>query len=365
MIAPDTIQARSLQREAWLVSLVLHALLLAGLLPLFRHLPVPIPRVPFRWDVTLVSTSHIEEPAESTAVPEIPSEPALPTAAALQTPQPLAPTVDSPPPSTALVKERSGKADSLLAPPIQASQQQIIDSTPAPRQPIEEQAPSSVIATAPPQQGSTIQSVHQEPFPTPMIAASEPPPTLSSSGHSSEPIQTAPVASEPLVPTRSEDITHAKERSTRPVQTESPDVPTAVQATMESPAAVSSTSVPVEREGQPFPSSAGNEPARLREAPRKPADFGWLQRTITRRLEELKRSSRPRLEQAGRVKVLVRAVVSEEGTLRDATIEQSSGTDQIDQEALALVQRTFPVAMERTLDRPQIVMRIPITYWRD
>ena len=41
---------------------------------------------------------------------------------------------------------------------------------------------------------------------------------------------------------------------------------------------------------------------------------------------------------------------------------KSSGLDRIDQEAIALVQRAFPLQFDRTLDRQHIVMHIPITY---
>lgn len=91
-------------------------------------------------------------------------------------------------------------------------------------------------------------------------------------------------------------------------------------------------------------------------------DYGWLQQAIFRRLEELKRSSRPFLDQSQPFKVTVKAVVSREGTLLDSVVVNSSGLDRIDQEAMALVQRAFPLQLERSLDRQQIVMRIPITY---
>ncbi len=91
-------------------------------------------------------------------------------------------------------------------------------------------------------------------------------------------------------------------------------------------------------------------------------DYGWLQQAIFRRLEELKRSSRPLLDQPRPLKVLIRAVVSNEGTLMDTEVMQSSGLDRIDQEAMALVQQAFPIQLDHTLNRLQIAMRIPVTY---
>jgi TonB family protein len=91
-------------------------------------------------------------------------------------------------------------------------------------------------------------------------------------------------------------------------------------------------------------------------------DYGWLQQAIFRRLEELKRLSHPYVGQSQPLKVMVKAVVSREGALLDSTVVKSSGLDRIDQEAMTLVQRAFPIQFTRTLDRQQIVMRIPITY---
>lgn len=86
---------------------------------------------------------------------------------------------------------------------------------------------------------------------------------------------------------------------------------------------------------------------------------------IFRRLEELKRASRPQLDDFRPLKVLVKAVVSQDGSLLGSEVIKSSGLDRIDQEAVALVQRAFPMQLDRTIDRRQIVMRIPISYSRE
>lgn len=95
------------------------------------------------------------------------------------------------------------------------------------------------------------------------------------------------------------------------------------------------------------------------------SDYGWLQRALSRRLEELKRSVRPSIEESGHLRVLVKAVVSSTGELMESEIINSSGQHHIDQDAMTLVQRAFPMSLDRVLDRPQIVMRIPITFSRN
>lgn len=94
-------------------------------------------------------------------------------------------------------------------------------------------------------------------------------------------------------------------------------------------------------------------------------DYSWLQRMIFQRLEQLKRSSRPQLDEGRPLKVLVKAVVSNDGNLLASEVVKSSGLQHIDQEAIALVQRAFPMQFEHPLDRQQVAMRIPITYSRE
>ena len=98
---------------------------------------------------------------------------------------------------------------------------------------------------------------------------------------------------------------------------------------------------------------------------KSPTDYSWLQQALFRRLDDLKRASRPSVEEAEVLRVLVRAVVSNRGELMESEIVTSSGQHHIDQEAMKLVQRAFPMSMDRELDRPQIAMRIPITFFRN
>ncbi len=120
-------------------------------------------------------------------------------------------------------------------------------------------------------------------------------------------------------------------------------------------------STPTTEAAQPAPATASDVAAVSAIRP----DYSWLQQAIFRRLEELKRSSRPSLDESRPLKVMVKAVVSNAEMLLDSTVVKSSGLDRIDQEAMALVQRVFPLQLDRSLDRGQIVMRIPITYSRE
>jgi protein TonB len=128
-------------------------------------------------------------------------------------------------------------------------------------------------------------------------------------------------------------------------------------------AAAGEGSTPTTEAAQPSPAPATTSDMAAVSAIRP--DYSWLQQAIFQRLEELKRSSRPSLDESRPLKVTVKAVVSREGNLLASAVVKSSGFDRIDQEAIALVQQAFPLQLDRSLDRGQIVMRIPITYSRE
>jgi TonB family protein len=183
-------------------------------------------------------------------------------------------------------------------------------------------------------------------------------PSIASSAASSKEAATASISDNPAP--------NQPQASDPPLQqTDTPANSTTVDpSTTQTAAATSSDGTVGSREpAQPLLQQAAVSDREAAPTPR--LDYGWLQQAIFRRLEELKRSSRPFLDQSQPLKVMVKAVVSREGILLDSSVAKSSGLDHIDQEAIALVQRAFPMQLDRTLDRQQIVMRIPITYSRE
>jgi len=149
-------------------------------------------------------------------------------------------------------------------------------------------------------------------------------------------------------------------------------LPAATQfdSTTQAPSQPEAAAVPATTTEQSTPPSVGTQPSppptmASAPAPRPRPDYGWLQQAIFRRLDDLKRSSQPFLNQSRPLKVLVKAIVSRDGALLDLAVVKCSGLDHIDQKAMTLVQRAFPMQFDRTLDRQQIVMGIPITYSRE
>lgn len=304
--------------EGWLVSLFLHAFLLSATLPLFRHMPNTITAEPFRWNINLVQSTQVSHEQ---------------TTEARATEQPVA---------------------SYTAPAAIPSEVQHTSRPPA-----------------------SYAESHKRVSPIHETARA----TESPLQHASS---TAPMETTSVIQESTQSHSVAAEQLSSPSATENLSVPAA--ATSESPVPerepTASPATPEQPVQAPVVTDAGNITGRSFESagPRQPeattpaevvsssaprTDYSWLQRAIFQRLEELKRSSRPSLDDSRTLKVLVKAVVSNEGHLMDTEVVKSSGLDRIDKEAVALVQRAFPIQLDRALDRQRIVMRIPITYSRD
>ena len=243
----------------------------------------------------------------------------------------------------------------------------LVQTTPIP----ESSTPATNVAMQPSEQmpAPHLAAIHRSPrAATPYSKAVEPVQPMVDPKSLSEP-QPEPSASMHQVLTQSESA-HADPAPTVPPTTDEPMVAQTAPQPEDSPRA-ESTSVSSRTTLDPIPSSVEPSPSQGAAAtqvetvssPRP--DYGWLQQAIFRRLEELKRSSNPFLDHSQPFKVMVKAVVSREGNLLDSIIVKSSGLERIDQEAMALVQRAFPMQFDRTLDRQQIIMRIPITYSRE
>ncbi len=170
----------------------------------------------------------------------------------------------------------------------------------------------------------------------------------------------------PATSTSEEPTPNLTQADVPPLQQAEPPIDTATQ----DPSSQETVTAPAVQEqkspGEAAESSPLNSPlSETTAAPPTRPDYSWLQQAIFRRLEELKRSSRPSFSQFEPLKVMVKAVVSRDGTLLDSAVVTSSGFARIDQEAMALVQRAFPMQFDRAVDRQQIVMRIPIIYTRE
>jgi protein TonB len=61
-------------------------------------------------------------------------------------------------------------------------------------------------------------------------------------------------------------------------------------------------------------------------------------------------------------KVILKAVIRSDGHLADVSIQRSSGHELLDAAAIEAVKLACPLHMKHTLDKPQIVVSLPIVY---
>lgn len=287
--------------QGWLVSCLLHGLALVSLLPLFRQSLMSVPNEPFHWNVALVQSLQA---ADESA----------------QTVDTIKSAVPKQPDRTATVSHTS-RTIRHAAP----SAQSITSPVPAIETPVTPTSTPDIPPSPVPSQHEAATTTIPNDFPPTLNQAPEPP----------------------------------RQQTETPIgsTTEEPPVTETVVARTNETSSSTTETAPLSQ----LPTTTTVTDLASIHRP----DYGWLQQAIFRRLEELKRSSRPSLDESRPLKVTVKAVVSREGILLDSAVVKSSGLDRIDQEAMALVQRAFPMQLDRPLDRQQVAMRIPITYSRE
>lgn len=104
------------------------------------------------------------------------------------------------------------------------------------------------------------------------------------------------------------------------------------------------------------------EAARARSGPATKADYGWLADTLRRRVAEVKRYPPAARMNHWEGKVILHAVINEEGHLADIRIHESSGHEVLDEAAIEAVRHVCPLALKHPLGRAQVAIRIPINY---
>jgi protein TonB len=98
--------------------------------------------------------------------------------------------------------------------------------------------------------------------------------------------------------------------------------------------------------------------------PRK-RDYGWLSEEILRRVEELKRyPASARIDRA-EGKVVVKAVINEDGNLGEVEVFQSSGNLTLDKAAVETMRQAAPFHLPHPLGQPRMTIKIPMSYRLD
>lgn len=262
-----------------------------------------VPQIaPFRWDVTLVAASRPEPLISDTPSP------------ALVSPAPEEPVRD----------------DLPLPPAIQA-----VHRPPSSSRSVPKQAVPETIWRLPP--GSHLH------------APAEATPFVENSRDVAEPSPQKPSAESPT-PTK----------MVWPVTSSTPAEmpPPAVEASDQSNMAMKPTVQEAPRlENLPAPQFRPT-PASRRTQP----DYGWLASAVATEVQRIKRYPAQAKWHRWQGKVVVQAIIHEDGRISDVEVMDSSGHDTLDLDAIALLERISPVQLQYPLDQSSIVIRIPIGY---
>ncbi|MGC4097088.1 MAG: energy transducer TonB [Nitrospira sp.] len=95
------------------------------------------------------------------------------------------------------------------------------------------------------------------------------------------------------------------------------------------------------------------------------ADYGWLGDAVRRRIEELKRYPAQARMNHWEGKVVVAAVIRDDGEVVGVRIAETSGQALLDEEAMAVMKRASPLTLKHPLGQRHITILIPINYRLD
>lgn len=96
--------------------------------------------------------------------------------------------------------------------------------------------------------------------------------------------------------------------------------------------------------------------------PQTKTDFTWLAQTLLKRVEQLKRYPHVARMNHWEGKVVLRAVILEDGDVVDVEVTESSGHSELDKDALDVVKKASPLELKHPLRQSQVVVRVPIRY---
>jgi protein TonB len=103
----------------------------------------------------------------------------------------------------------------------------------------------------------------------------------------------------------------------------------------------------------------------LRAFPQTQADYGWLSDTLWGRIEQLKRYPSLARNNHWEGKVLVEAVIQDDGAIIESQIAESSGHAVLDQQALMVLKQASPLTLKHPLGQRRVTILVPIIYRLD
>lgn len=298
--------------QGWLVSVLLHGTVVLVAILLVKQTQLAPQAELFKWNVTMVSPTEPVQPTtlppDQAPAPSVSSTTSLPTplaqqSAPAQTLPPPQPVTQQTPPSISerTVTPMATEPPAPTPPQLTAPSQSAAHTTP-PAEPIRHETVAPMAAVA---------SSIEKPAEAPMAVSEE-------SG-----AQTAPSSPPSAILEQTAQADQA---------------PTPMQMAAISPAP---SNVPTKR------------------------DYGWLSEAILRRVEELKRYPTSARVDRAEGRVVVKAVINEDGSIGEVEVFQSSGHPGLDKAAVETMRQAAPFRLPRPLGQPRMTIKIPMSYRLD
>jgi protein TonB len=295
--------------QGWLVSVFLHGTVALAAILFVKQIQLAPQDEPFKWNVAMVSTT-----------------------------QPVQPTASS---------------------PNQAPAPSVPSTTSVPSPHMQQTAPTQTLPSPRPLAQQTTPSISERTV-TPLMTEPLPP-------QSTAPSQSAAHTTQPAEPIRHETAAPMVTEATSIVKPAEASV--AVSAESGSQTAPSSApSAILEHTAQSDQAPAPTQMAAISSTPTNAPttrDYGWLSEAILRRVEELKRYPASARVDHAEGKVVVKAVINEDGSIGEVEVFQSSGHPGLDKAAVETMREAAPFHLPRPLGQPRMTIKIPMSYRLD
>ncbi len=336
----------------WGLSILLHGALLVAVITVMPKMMVVVQKESFRWDVALVDKPHEQAPASPTVQESKPvPSPATPPRRAARAVEPVPQTV------TRQVQTKE------VPQPVQREVQAVMETV----QPVERTEPAPEVVNLPSREMKQMETVMpnvssgevvQETATPIEQAVAQSVPSVTEAVREVSPVLSSQMSNE----SRQEAtvVTHA------PVAAPADSAPVVqrTETVSSTPAVTREVSPPVQEAGSPVESSPP-APLIARSTTPRPAtkaDYGWLADSLFRRVVELRHYPKTARLNGLEGKVVLRVSIKQDGNLEEVSVVQSSGHESLDNAAMEAVRRACPLHLKHELEKPKVVMTLPVTY---
>jgi protein TonB len=324
--------------HGWIASMLLHILAVCVSILLFAELKPAAQPEPFRWEIALAQvvapSPQVEPPAP---VPQQPKR-------VVQPPPPAPPKpVESKP---VVQRVRTVQTVQRVEPIVRQEEiavQKInptVESIAQHAEPVQQERPTE----------HTTEAVQRaEPIEVPVAAV-----TNSAAITQPTPVSPETAAVTDMTTHHEPVVTNAPVVAEAPVVNQSPTVNHSAPQTVEAPAPV--------QQAAPVAASQSHVESPAMVTAKTKADYSWLTQELLSRLERSKRYPYAARMNRWEGRVVVQAVVRNDGQVVSLEIAESSGHAILDNDAMELIRKISPLHLRHPLGQTQVALLVPVGY---